>query len=34
MMDDYPFDAILYNDSDLAAFEDKVRWFADNYLIN
>lgn len=34
MMDDYPFDAILYNDSDLAAFEDKTHWFADNYLIN
>ena len=34
MMDDYPFDATLYNDSDLATFEDKVRWFVDNYLTN
>lgn len=34
MMDDYPFDAVLYNDSDLATFKDKVEWFADNYLIN
>ena len=34
MMDDYPFDAILYNDSDLDTFKDKVEWFVDNYLIN
>jgi hypothetical protein len=34
MMDDYPFDALLYNDSDLATFKDKVEWFADNYLLN
>lgn len=34
MMDDYPFDALLYNDSDLATFKDKVEWFANNYLLN
>lgn len=34
MMDDYPFDALLYNDSDLATFKDKVEWFTDNYLLN
>ena len=34
MMDDYHFDAILYNDSDLAAFEEKVKWFADNYMLS
>jgi hypothetical protein len=34
MMDDYPFDALLYNDSDLTTFKDKVEWFADNYLLN
>lgn len=34
MMDDYPFDAVLYNDSDLDTFKEKVEWFTDNYLIN
>ena len=34
MMDDYPFDAVLYNDKDLATFKDKVEWFTDNFLIN
>lgn len=33
-MDDYVYDALLYNDSDLDTFKDKVKWFADNYLIN
>ena len=33
-MDNYPFDAIIYNDSDLDSFRNKVEWFADNYLIN
>lgn len=28
------YDAILYNDSNLEAFKDKVEWFADNFLIN
>lgn len=33
-MDNYPFDAIIYNDSDLDSFRNKVEWFADNFLIN
>jgi hypothetical protein len=33
-MDDYYYDAILYNDGSLDDFTDKVEWFADNFLIN
>lgn len=33
-LDDYCFDAILYNDSSLEKFNEKVEWFADNFLIN
>lgn len=33
-MDDYYYDAILYNDGSLENFADKVEWFADNFLIN
>lgn len=33
-MDNYAFDAILYNDGTLEDFIEKVEWFADNFLIN
>jgi len=33
-MDNYPYDTVLYNDSDLDTFKDKVEWFADNFLLN
>ena len=33
-MDNYHFDAVLYNDSTLEAFKDKIIWFTDNYLLN
>lgn len=33
-MDDYKFDAIVYNDSTLEAFKEKLVWFIDNYLID
>jgi hypothetical protein len=33
-MDDYCYDAVLYNDGSLGDFTDKVEWFVDNFLIN
>lgn len=32
-MDNYTFDAILYNDGTLDDFIEKVEWFANNFLI-
>ena len=32
-MDNYHFDAILYNDGSLEEFSEKVVWFADNFLL-
>ena len=32
-MDSYCYDALLYNDSNLAAFKDNVEYFADNFLL-
>lgn len=32
-MDNYAFDAILYNDGTLYDFTKKVEWFADNWLL-
>lgn len=31
-MDNYLFDAIIYNDSTLDSFRDKLIWFTDNFL--
>jgi hypothetical protein len=33
-MDNYTFDAVLYNDSTLEAFKEKTNWFVDNFLLN
>jgi hypothetical protein len=33
-LDEYKFDAVLYNDGSLVVFEEKVKWFVDNFLIN
>jgi hypothetical protein len=33
-MDDYKFDDIIYNDSDLNEFQAKVNQFADKFLLN
>jgi hypothetical protein len=33
-LDNYCYDALLYNDGSLEDFADKVEWFADNFLIN
>ena len=33
-MDDYPYDAIIYNDSDLESFKEKLIWFTNNYLLD
>lgn len=33
-MDNYSFDYLIYNDSDLAAFEKKLIIFADKFLVN
>lgn len=32
-MDNYPFDAIIYNDSTLDSFRDKLIWFVDTFLL-
>jgi hypothetical protein len=33
-MDNYTFDAILYNDGTLEEFSEKVDWFVNNFLLN
>jgi hypothetical protein len=33
-LDNYYYDALLYNDGSLEDFADKVEWFADNFLLN
>lgn len=33
-MDNYTFDAVLYNESTLEAFKEKAVWFTDNFLLN
>lgn len=33
-MDNYQFDTIIYNDSTLEAFKDKLIWFVDNFLLD
>jgi hypothetical protein len=32
-LDDYPFNAVIYNDADLESFKTKLVEFADNYLL-
>ena len=32
-MDNYPFHAVLYNDSDLESFRDKLKQFTDSFLL-
>lgn len=32
-MDEYHFDSIIYNDSTLEAFKEKLVWFVDNYML-
>jgi hypothetical protein len=33
-MDDYKFDALIYNDGTLEEFSEKVDWFINNFLLN
>ena len=33
-MDDYKFDALIYNDGILEEFSEKVDWFVNNFLLN
>jgi hypothetical protein len=33
-MDDYKFDALIYNDGTLEEFSEKVDWFVNNFLLN
>ena len=33
-MDDYKFDALIYNDGTLEEFSEKVDWFVSNFLLN
>ena len=33
-MDNYFFDAIIYNDSTLETFKEKLVWFVDNYMLS
>lgn len=33
-LDNYYYDALLYNDGSLDDFTDKIEWFTDNFLIN
>lgn len=33
-MDNYSYDAIIYNDADLESFKEKLIWFTDNFLLN
>jgi tagatose-1,6-bisphosphate aldolase len=33
VMDDYQFDAIVYNDGSLEEFKEKLYWFAENFLL-
>jgi hypothetical protein len=33
-MDNYPFDAIIYNDGTMDAFKEKLYWFAESFLLN
>jgi hypothetical protein len=32
-MDDYSFDDIIYNDSDLESFKEQLIWFTDTFLL-
>lgn len=32
-MDNYDFDVVLLNNGDLESFKDKMRWFAENFLL-
>lgn len=33
-MDNYPFHAVIYNDSDLESFKEKLKQFTNEYLLN
>jgi hypothetical protein len=33
-MDDYHFDAIVYNEAGLEEFKEKLVWFVDNFLLD
>ena len=34
MMDNYDFDVVLLNNGSLESFNNKMKWFTDNYLLN